>query len=357
LFGHQKMHIRPTSLFVAILTLASAVFAFGGVGVGLTAIVFMAAFRLRRTRMFGTMATDMIVILIAGLLFVGIPWMFVQAVLSENPESHNRDFCTGHMQQILVALYAYNEVHGQFPPAYIADKAGRPMHSWRVLILPYLKCKSLYKQYDFSEPWDGPHNRKLLASRPRAYVCPSDKESASPTGTSTSYVAVVGPDAAWSGDKPRRPATIDPRNRTVMLAETTGSDIPWTEPADFQVDPRGKEDIPQVPPGRRDLPTVLSSCHYPSGFYFHIPRPKVHVALADGRVAFVPEKLVADPTESPLFKIGSFPEEYADKSWPAEAEGIDWPNCIFFTVWATSVGLLLVLAYRSRKKVTEQDTK
>ena len=57
------------------------------------------------------------------------------------------------------ALQAYHQANGCFPPAYIADKNGKPMHSWRVLILPYLDYDDLYKAYDFSEPWDGPKNK------------------------------------------------------------------------------------------------------------------------------------------------------------------------------------------------------
>jgi hypothetical protein len=29
------------------------------------------------------------------------------------------------------------------------------MHSWRVLILPFLEQKALHDQYRFDEPWDG----------------------------------------------------------------------------------------------------------------------------------------------------------------------------------------------------------
>ena len=36
---------------------------------------------------------------------------------------------------------------------------------------------------------------------------------------------------------------------------------------------------------------TVSSKHLPSGFFFHIPRAKVHVALADGDVPFLPEEL------------------------------------------------------------------
>ena len=57
---------------------------------------------------------------------------------------------------------AITSEYGVLPPAYVADASGRPMHSWRVLILPFLDQQSLYNQYDFREPWDGPHNIKLL---------------------------------------------------------------------------------------------------------------------------------------------------------------------------------------------------
>jgi Protein of unknown function (DUF1559) len=36
----------------------------------------------------------------------------------------------------------YHDTYGRFPPAYIADHDGRPMHSWRVLILPLLEQRT-----------------------------------------------------------------------------------------------------------------------------------------------------------------------------------------------------------------------
>ena len=69
-----------------------------------------------------------------------------------------------------MALQNYHQANGCFPPAYIADKNGKPMHSWRVLILPYLDRTILYKAYDFTEPWDGPNNKKLSATRSRAFT-------------------------------------------------------------------------------------------------------------------------------------------------------------------------------------------
>lgn len=51
------------------------------------------------------------------------------------------------------------------------------MHSWRVLILPYIGEDALYNTYKFDEPWDGPNNIKLLNQIPRLYACPSTPSS------------------------------------------------------------------------------------------------------------------------------------------------------------------------------------
>lgn len=54
--------------------------------------------------------------------------------------------CGNNLRQIVVALHNYHDVYGSFPPAYIADKSGRPMHSWRVLVLPFMEQTLLYNQ-------------------------------------------------------------------------------------------------------------------------------------------------------------------------------------------------------------------
>src|SRR6476661_8060061 len=88
-------------------------------------------------------------------------------------EAARRSQCKNNLKQIGLALHNYHDVNGCFPPAYIADENGKPMHSWRVLILPYLDQAALHTEYNFSEPWDGPNNSRLLARRPAVYACPS----------------------------------------------------------------------------------------------------------------------------------------------------------------------------------------
>ncbi len=134
-----------------------------------------------------------------GLVFLLLIALMLPAVSSAREAAH-RAQCCNNLKQIVVALVRYDEDHGHLPPPCVYDKKNRPMHSWRVLILPYLGRKELYDRYRFDEPWDGPNNRKLLAERPPEYHCPSviDDPTKSPA---TSYVAVVGDRSLWKRDE------------------------------------------------------------------------------------------------------------------------------------------------------------
>jgi hypothetical protein len=135
------------------------------------------------------------------------------------------------MKQLALALMNYESEHHHFPPPYVADKDGKPMHSWRVLILPLLGQEDLYKEYDFSEPWNGPHNARLMTKCPKVFQCPS---AHNPDPSATNYVAVVGAATAWPGDKGVRLEDIkDGTGHTILLVEVAASDINWLEPRDM----------------------------------------------------------------------------------------------------------------------------
>ena len=46
--------------------------------------------------------------------------------------------CFSNLRQIAKALNDYGQATGHFPPPFVADANGKPMYSWRVLILPYM---------------------------------------------------------------------------------------------------------------------------------------------------------------------------------------------------------------------------
>jgi hypothetical protein len=145
-------------------------------------------------------------------------------------EALGRAKCSNNLKQIGLALANYYDAYDALPPAYVVDRHGRPMHSWRALLLPYLGIE-LARQYDFNEPWDGPHNRLLIDKMPDALRCPDDKDA--PPGT-TNYVAVIGDQTAWPYDKSRtKKELIDGLPQTAIVVEVTGLNIPWTAPRDL----------------------------------------------------------------------------------------------------------------------------
>ncbi len=148
-------------------------------------------------------------------------------------ERARRYACVNNLKQILIALETYEQVHGMLPPAYVADASGRPMHSWRVLILPFLDQQSLYDQYDFREPWDGPNNSKLLNSMPSCFACPNLPRS---LPNMTSYAAITGPGTMFPGAGSVKLGDVtDGLRDTLMVVEVANLKIPWTAPIDLDI--------------------------------------------------------------------------------------------------------------------------
>jgi hypothetical protein len=100
----------------------------------------------------------------------------------------------------LFGLYSVRQ--DRFPPAVVYGPDGKPWHSWRVLILPYLGQEELYRSYDFNQPWDSPKNRKLLDRMPEVYREPAYGEA---RGSVADYAALVGTNTCFPSDRPIRP--------------------------------------------------------------------------------------------------------------------------------------------------------
>ncbi|OJW05744.1 MAG: hypothetical protein BGO49_26955 [Planctomycetales bacterium 71-10] len=77
-----------------------------------------------------------------------------------------------NLRTILLALHNSMAAEGGFPRPAVLAPDGRPLLSWRVAILPYLDEKELYDQFHLDEPWDGPHNRGLIARMPAVFQTP-----------------------------------------------------------------------------------------------------------------------------------------------------------------------------------------
>ena len=107
------------------------------------------------------------------------------------------------------------------------------MHSWRVLILPFLEepeGDAVYESYRFDEPWDSDHNRALAKKMPSIFSCPSDRSE----NSTTNYLAVIGDETVWPGATPVgfRGVRDGPGN-TILLVEAVGAGVSWLEPRDL----------------------------------------------------------------------------------------------------------------------------
>src|SRR5262245_47846928 len=82
-------------------------------------------------------------------------WAGALAKADEDVETRNKN-----MDRIGRAICTYMREHAEkrTPPCAIYSKDGRPLLSWRVLILPYLDEEGLFNQFDLTEPWDSENN-------------------------------------------------------------------------------------------------------------------------------------------------------------------------------------------------------
>jgi len=160
--------------------------------------------------------------------------------LDEFGHTGSRDaaFCKNNLKQFGLAMHNYLAVNGTFPPAYTVDANGRKMHSWRALLLPYFEAGSIQREldikYDYTQPWDSPHNQQLANKMPTVFRCPKNRKD---TPNTTSYVAIVGNQTLWPFDRGRPVQEIqDGLTNTIAIVEITGADIPWLEPRDLPFD-------------------------------------------------------------------------------------------------------------------------
>src|SRR5262249_8721157 len=126
---------------------------------------------------------------------------------------------------------------------------GRPLYSWRVLLLPLIGEEALYNDFHLDEPWDSPHNIELVSRMPVTYAPPPGKRSKVPPGHTVIHV-FVGKGAAFEG-RTGLPlgAFTDGTSNTVLLIEA-GKPVPWSSPEDLAFDPDGP--LPDLQPIFRD---------------------------------------------------------------------------------------------------------
>ncbi len=162
----------------------------------------------------------------------------VTGLVSQAEEAANRTHCTNNLKVIALAMHNYHAEHNTFPPAFTANKEGKPLLSWRVLILPHLDQKALFDKFHLDEPWDSPHNKSLISQMPRVYWCPNGDPESLRTGRTT-YLAPRGPKTIFSGSTPVKIQEItDGTSDTIFIVDVSDETaVVWTRPDDWQTAP------------------------------------------------------------------------------------------------------------------------
>lgn len=175
-----------------------------------------------------------------------------------------------NLKQIMLAHHNHHDTYRGLPPQATTDKAGKPLLSWRVMILPFIEQQALYQQFKLDEPWDSEHNKKLIAKMPEIYKSP-----ASTAGEGkTVYLGVSGEKGTFPlnkkpmlgpGNGLRFADFTDGLSNTIAVVEAGDeSAVIWTKPDDYT-------------PDEKDPTKGLLGLH-PGGFL---------AAICDGSVRFV----------------------------------------------------------------------
>jgi prepilin-type processing-associated H-X9-DG protein len=319
------------ALIVALFS--SSLVAFGPEGIFLSILVVLL---LAPLLLASALAGAIVYILLIMFVLVGL----LLPACIDSREAGRRAQCNNNLKNIALALLFYEDKYHSFPPPVVADSNGKPMHSWRTLILPYLDRQDLYEEFDFSEPWDGPKNKKLLGVHPRLFACPSDDATYAPNACGTSYLAVVGQGTVWSrlAEGESDAEKHRPASNSILVVEVADADIKWTEPRDIDIEKLNS-------PGS---PTVSSRHMLDNGYFYH-PTMGANVAMCDGSVRFLPVGAIRPDKLKELLTVGGCTDENIAASMAAEELRVHWQHCFGLSGWLVSIVLSLHWVVHTRR--------
>lgn len=238
------------------------------------------------------------------LLFIVAPMatFLLMPMRSSAPQAARRMQCTNHIKQIMIALHNYHDTYNSLPPAYTTDASGKPLHSWRVLILPFIEQQALYDNIKLDEPWDSLHNWQFHSMMPPEYACPSSPNAR--PNSFTCYQWVIGPDTISDGPTARKLGELSRGTSNVIGVVEVHPTTNWMQPTDV---------------GFADLFRRINFSQSEGIGSFH--PGGINVGMMDGSVRFISET-VDNNTFQEMFLIHD-PGSATPASQPMSFEDVD----------------------------------
>ncbi|MBY0523061.1 MAG: DUF1559 domain-containing protein [Gemmataceae bacterium] len=169
--------------------------------------------------------------IIVGFLSFGmvIPWLIVAGTFYFRGKA-NDTISNVNLKQIGLAMHTYADANNS--NLLTEREQGNPGLSWRVHLLPFIEEQNLYNQFNLSEPWDGPTNKRLLSQMPKIYLDPRFQSPADRSKGLTYYRGFVGKDTVLGAPVPVSlglATSAAGTSNTLVVAEA-GEPIEWTRP-------------------------------------------------------------------------------------------------------------------------------
>ncbi len=150
--------------------------------------------------------------------------------------------CQANIFSLGTGLSTYRDLYGCMPPPFITDQFGKPLYSWRVLVIA---CSGLpiAEQFDYTKPWDDAANIGLTArdelDLKNLFSCPSIDHTSE---GETDYFYVLSKEDRWPRD-----FVFDRNSRPkILLVESASRHVSWSEPVDFSYEKSGQDFLDKI---------------------------------------------------------------------------------------------------------------
>ncbi len=156
--------------------------------------------------------------LLVVIAIIGILIALLLPAVQQAREAARIASCSNNLKQMGMAVHAYHEAMGAFPPGGITEAPCCETKSgicWSISILPFMEQLALFERYDSSAFNESPVNKFVREAQMPVYRCPSED------GTQDLDIPESGPGGTWGANLLYR------RGSYRAVNGSAGSHIQW----------------------------------------------------------------------------------------------------------------------------------